>query len=365
MNPEGSTAPIEVSTTVPAAEWNQFLEFVPDSHHLQTTCWAELKAPGRWEADRLALVQAGKIVAGLQLLHRRVSRLGRMGYVPRGPVFGNPDERLPKQLLTALLKLACEKQLRYLTVQPPRGGARFVPELTAHGFSATPFQVAPTATVLIEVQHPAEVLRARMQSSNRRALRKAEASGLRARVGTAADLPRFHALLTMTGKRHGFTPPALEYFERMWRLFAATDDIALFLAEHDGEPVAGELDVTFGDTLVSKRAGWSGKHSKSYPNELVVWTAMNWARDRGLKYYDMEGFDPELAGIITSGAEVPAASKMTHHWFKLGFGGQVVVLPDNYEIVRMPVVGAIHRVVWGRWLSLGFRRWILKKAGLL
>lgn len=365
MKADDATAPIEVSRTVPAVEWNRFLESVPDSHHLQTTCWAELKAPGRWEADRLALVQAGKIVAGLQLLHRRVSRLGRMGYVPRGPVFGNTDERLPKRLLPALLELAREKNLRYLTVQPPRCGARFASELTAHGFSPTPFQVAPTATVLIDVQPPVETLRARLNSSCRRALRKAEASGLRARVGTAADLPAFHALLTATGQRHGFTPPPLDYFERMWRLFAATDDIALFLAEYEGEPVSGELDVTFGDTLVSKRAGWSGKHPKFHPNELVVWTAMNWARERGLKYYDMEGFDPEMARQVTSGAAVPAASKQTHHWFKLGFGGQVVVLPDNYEIVRVPVLGAIHRVVWGRWLSLGLRRWLLKKAGLL
>lgn len=360
MNPNGASPPIEVSVTVPDADWNRFLESVPDSHHLQTTFWAELKSPKLWEASRVVLLEGGKIVAGMQLLHRHVSRVGRVGYVPRGPVFASTDERLPKRLMAALLELAEEKRLRYLTVQPPRCGDSFVAELTAHGFSATPFQVAPTATVLIDLQHPPEVLRARMQSSNRRALRKAEANGLRVRIGTAADLPLFYDLLMTTGKRHQFTPPSLEYFERMWRLFAATDDIVLILVEFDGESVAGELSITFGDTLVSKRAGWSGKHGKLYPNELVVWTAMNWARKRGLKYYDMEGLNPDLARAITSGAEIPAASKKSAHWFKLGFGGQVILLPDNYEIVRVPVLGALYRVVCGRWLSQGFRRWIMK-----
>jgi len=356
---------MEINSNIPTEKWNRFLESVPDSHHLQTSYWAELMALARWETDRLAVVQAGRIVAGLQLLHRQVSRVGRVGYVPRGPVFAGEDERLSKRLLSALLELAGKRRLRYLTVQPPRGGAKFVRELTSHGFIATPLQVAPTSTVLIDVQHPPEVLRARMNSSRRRALRKAEASGLRVRNGSAADLPAFHALLTASGKRHGFTPLALEYLERMWRMFAATDDIALFLAELDGEIIAGELDVTFGDTLVSKRTGWSGKHPKLHPNELVVWTAMNWARERGLKYYDMEGFDPELARKVVSGATVPEAGKLTHHWFKLGFGGQVVLLPDNYEIVRIPVVGTVHRVVWGRWLGLDLKRWLLRRAGLL
>lgn len=365
MNVERASAPMEISATIPAEEWNRFLESVPDSHHLQTTYWAELKSLAHWEADRLAVVQADRIVAGLQLLHRHVARVGRVGYVPRGPVFASGQEHLSRPLLQALWELAGKRRLRYLTVQPPRGCADFVRELPGHGFTATPFQVAPTATVLIDLQQPPEALRARMNSSCRRALRKAEASGLRVRSGSAADLPAFHALLIASAKRHGFTPRGLEYYERMWRVFAATNDIVLFLAELDGETVAGELDVAFGDTLVSKRAGWSGKHPKLHPNELVVWTAMNWAREQGLKFYDMEGFDPGLARKVVSGAAVTAADKLTHHWSKLGFGGQVVLLPDNYEIVRLPVVGALHRVVWGRWLSLGLKRELLRRAGLL
>ena len=357
-----SSAPIEVSATVTAEEWNRFLKSVPDSHHLQTTIWAELKSLGGWEADRLVLRQAGRIIGGLQLLHRQVSLLGRAGYVPRGPVFASADERLPKLLMSALKNLAESKRVRYLMVQPPQCGADFVSELVAHGFTTTPFQTAPTATVLIDLQQSVDALRKNMRDSNRRSLRKAEASGLRVRVGTAADLPVFHALLSATAQRHGFKPPSLAYLERMWCLFAATDDIVMFLVEQEGEPVAGEMDVTFGDTLVSKRAGWSGKHGKSHPNSFLVWAAMSWAHERGLKYYDMDGFDPELARLVSSGAAVPDAGKQTHHWFKLGFGGKVVLLPDNYEVVRVPILGAVHRTVWGHWLSLHFRQWLVNRV---
>lgn len=256
------------------------------------------------------------------------------------------------------------KRFRYVTVQPPRVGASFVKQLTAKGFCPAPFQAAPTATVLIDVQQPSEALFAGLRSGTRRAMRARLANDLKVRTGNESDLPAFHSLLVATGQRHGFTPPTLDYFRRMWRLFAPSDEIVLFLAELGTEPVSAELDVTFGDTLVSKRAGWSGAHRKLHPNELVVWTALNWARERGLKYYDMEGFDPDLAHALARGETLPDEAKGTHHWFKLGFGGEVTLLPDNYEIVRVPLLGWAHRNVRFNAMSLGFRRWLLKKLGL-
>lgn len=356
---------IEATTTVAPLEWDCFLESVPDSHHLQSSLWADLKSPSGWQASRIALRRCGQIVAGLQILHRPVSKFGRVGYAPRGPVFFGDDPRLAPRLMAELGTLVRTNQLRYLTVQPPREGARFVRELTAEGFCPTPFQVAPTATVLIDVQRPSEVLLANLRSGTRRAVRAGLAGELKVRAGGESDLPAFHSLLVATGQRHGFTPDALGYFQRMWRLFAPSDDIVLFLAERDGEPVAGELDITFGDTLVSKRAGWSGKHGKLHPNALVVWTALNWARERGLRYYDMEGFDPDLAHALARGEAFPDEAKRSHHWFKLGFGGKLILLPDNYEIIRVPLLGWAHHNVWFKLTSVGFRRWLLKKMGLL
>ena len=355
---------IEATTTVDAQEWDRFLESVPDSHHLQSSLWAELKSPSGWQASRLALRENNKIVAGLQILQRPLSKFGRFGYAPRGPVFAGEDPRLPPRLMAEFETLVRAKQFRYVTVQPPRVGASFVKQLTAKGFSSAPFQAAPTATVLIDVQQPSETLFAGLRSGTRAAVRAGLANDLKVRTGNESDLPAFHSLLVATGQRHGFTPPALDYFRRMWRLFAPSDDIVLFVAEVGSEPVSAELDVTFGDTLVSKRAGWSGAHRKLHPNELVVWTALNWARERGLKYYDMEGFDPDLAHALARGETLPDEAKRTHHWFKLGFGGKVTLLPDNYEIVRVPLLGWAHRNVWFNATSLGFRRWLLKKLGL-
>jgi hypothetical protein len=78
---------------------------------------------------------------------------------------------------------------------------------------------------------------------------------LTVRNGTGQDLSLLYTLFTATARRQGFTPPPAEYFHEMWHLFAASNAITLFIAERHGEPVSAELDITFGDTLVSKRAG--------------------------------------------------------------------------------------------------------------
>jgi lipid II:glycine glycyltransferase (peptidoglycan interpeptide bridge formation enzyme) len=361
---ETSAAALTAGTAA-AEEWDRFLESLPDSHHLQTSLWAERKRPSGWDASRLVLRQGGTPVAGLQILHRPVSRLGRIGYVPRGPVFAVDDARLPSRLMRQLQALMRSGRFRYVTVQPPRNGAAFVPELVASAFRATPFQVAPTATVLIDLQQSTETLLAKMRESTRRGVRTGLKSPLRIRRGGSADLPAFHSLLVATGQRRGFSPPALEYFRQMWSLFSRTDDIVLFLAQLGGETVAGELDITFGDTLVSKRAAWSGRHGKLHPNELLIWTAMNWARERGLKAYDMDGLDPELADALVAGTPISAAFKRSHYWFKLGFGGRLVILPDNYESVRLPLLGWAHRQIWCRWVSTRRRRQVLKRIGLM
>jgi peptidoglycan pentaglycine glycine transferase (the first glycine) len=350
---------------VDPTEWDRFLQSVPGSHHLQTSLWAELKRPSGWKSIRLALRQDAVVVGGLQILYREIYGLGRVGYCPRGPVLANDDDRLPALLMHELGELIRSERFRYLAVQPPAIGAAFVAPLVASGFRATPFQVAPTATVLVDLAQPPEALLGDMRASTRRAVRIGLSSPLVFREGALCDLPAFHALLVSTGVRRGFSPPPLDYFQRMWALFSPTEAVRLFIVELEGEAVAAELDVALGDTIVSKRAGWSGRHGKLHPNELLIWSAMKWARERGFKHYDMDGLDPELAECLATGLPVPGAMKESHHWFKLGFTSKATILPNNFELVRVPMLGWAHREVWCQWLDMTRRRSLLKKVGAI
>ena len=324
---------MDVSLEPNAGEWDRFLVSVPGSHHLQSSLWAELKARSGWQPLRLALRENGDIIAGVQILSRSLPLLGRAGYAPRGPVFRDTDPSVHQRLFAELDAGVRARGFRYLAVQPPRCGAGFSAQLVAGGFRPAPYNVAPTVTLLVEVRKPKETLLREMRHGTRYGVRKGLERGLTARTGDESDLPAFHSLLASTGKRRGFSPRPLDYFRHMWRLFARSDGIVLFLVELEGTAVAAELDIAFGDTLVAKRAGWSGEHARLHPNELVVWTALNWARERGLRYYDQEGLDPRLARELSCGGLPIEGEKRSPSWFKAGFGGEIVFLPENHELV--------------------------------
>jgi lipid II:glycine glycyltransferase (peptidoglycan interpeptide bridge formation enzyme) len=354
----------EVSSRPHDPEWDAFLESVPGSQHLQTSLWAQLKSPDGWRAHRAVVRSAGRIVGGFQMFHRKVSIFGRAGYIPRGPVWVDDEVDLRRLLLDQIIALARAEHLSYLSVQATRNSARFADELLARGFRPSAFQVAPTATVLVDLTRSEAELHANLRSSVRRALRRAAARGVTVRIGSAGDLPAFHALLAASAQRHRFAPPALEYFRKMWDLFSRTDDIVLFITERNGEPVAAELDIAFGDTLVSKRAGWSGRHGDCNPNEMLVWSAMLWAKKNGRSVYDLDGMDPDVAGPLARGETIPPAIRNSRHEFKLGFGGDVVLLADTYEWFPSPIARSLHRAIWAPLLrSRRMRTWARRALG--
>lgn len=349
---------------VDAEEWDRFLETLPDADHQQASSWSDLKATRGWGVARFGVWRGGVLVAGMQMLHRTVLHLWRLGYVPRGPVFSVDDARVSVCLLQSLEALLSTLRVRYLVLQPARSAESFAAHLRSRGFRETPVQVAPTSTVRIDLSQSEQELLAAMRPSARRGIGTGEKSGLRVRQGGASDLPAFHALLDGTARRRGFTAPSIQYLQAMWAAFSGECEIVLFLVELGEELVAAELDIAFGDTLVSKRAGWSGRHKALHPNELVIWSAMRWAKARGMRWYDLDGLHPELAAALVQGKPPPPALQQSHHGFKAGFGGEITILPCAYELVRMPVLGWLHREAWCRWLSLEQRRWLLQRIGV-
>src|SRR5699024_2665302 len=55
----------------------------------------------------------------------------------------------------------------------------------------------------------------------RRNIKKATKSGVEVRLGTADDLPAFHALYEETARRDNFTPRPYSYFRTMWMAMTA------------------------------------------------------------------------------------------------------------------------------------------------
>jgi lipid II:glycine glycyltransferase (peptidoglycan interpeptide bridge formation enzyme) len=203
-------------------------------------------------------------------------------------------------------------------------------ELESQGFIESRLAIAPEATVRIDLEQSPEDLFGRMRKKAQRNIQKARRLGLVIREAGAADLQTFGKLATDTARRQTFSPYPFSYYEHTWNAFAARDHARLFVAEHEGVALASFFIIGFADTVTYKYGGWSGSKKNVPPNELLHWTAMNWAKQRGYRYYDFADIYPGVAQAVLAGRELsPEVSGYTR--FKLNFGGEVLLFPGAFD----------------------------------
>jgi lipid II:glycine glycyltransferase (peptidoglycan interpeptide bridge formation enzyme) len=250
-----------------------------------------------------------------------------VGYVTKGPLYSSDDLALADMVIDELL-LACKtNQVSFLVIQPPSNDELITHKLAQRGFGPGWIELAPIATVLIDLIPDTEEILARMKRQTRQNIRLGEKRGIQVRVGQASDLPTFHRLYAATNERYGTQPYSEQYFTEMWHILEPHGLLKLFLATHDTEPVSGLLTIPFGNTVIASKLGWSGLYGECRPNEALFWEAIKWAKARGYHIFDFEGIDFEGAKSVLDGKPLPEGLQQTPTRFKLSFGGEVVLNP--------------------------------------
>jgi lipid II:glycine glycyltransferase (peptidoglycan interpeptide bridge formation enzyme) len=262
--------------------------------------------------------------------------------VSRGPVLAEDDPDLMGVMLDTLRTITRQERIHYVLVQPAHGQPRCAPLFETAGFRPSVVQAAPTATVLMDLSQSVDAMLSRMKAKTRYNVRLGLRKGISVRPGCEADLAIFHGLLLATGKRNDFPIHPLDYYRAVWRVFDAHDCVNLFVAEYEGKAIAALLALTFGNTVTYWRGAWAGQAGKLHPNEALHWTTMQWAKQRGYRWYDLDGIEvSQVKGL----APEPAAGETLGRAdtsFKMGFGGEYQLLPGAYDYVTSPAL---------RWVS--------------
>jgi lipid II:glycine glycyltransferase (peptidoglycan interpeptide bridge formation enzyme) len=359
-----AAAPLELSVARDWEDeaWDDFLITAPGGHHAQSSGWAFVKAIMGCRPVRVLARRNGEIVAGAQMLVKRVGPSAAVGYVPKGPAAREGESEAAGLVLKELKRAARQERVRLLLVQPSNRDTALAERLPSLGFAPSPFELSPTATCVIDLSRSEEELLAAMKQRKRYNLRLAQRRGVTVRAGDERDLDRFYRLHIATAQRQNFVVYPEHYVRRLWNAFARRGCARLMLAEHQGETVSGVLAIAFNDTVVYKVGGWSGVAAEVCPNELMHWSTMTWAKAAGYRWYDFDGIKSEGARAILRGEPLPDELKRSVTSFKLGFGSQPLLLPITYDCAPSPLLGWAYRSVVTRmlrssWLRTAAYRW--------
>ena len=327
------SARFEIARTMADPDWDHFLAQCPGSHHEQSAGWARVKQRQGWDSYRILVRSGSNLIGGAQVLCRRVRKIVTIGYVVYGPV-ATADEHLgvvTRQVIAGLK----ESAFTYLVVLPGFNWANVVPALQESGFFPKPDLLPPanlaTATLLLDLAPDLDALYSRMRRSTRKGVRKGLNAGLEVSLGNRADLDDAHQLMRQLCARRGTSvePPLAQDFHDIWDEMGPSGTAKLFLARYQGEIVSSIFAFAFGDTLRAWKGGWSGKHEELYPNHVVCWEAIKWAKQAGLKWFDFVQILPHHAKAAQRGETVNDSYWGVTH-FKLGFGGKIVAIPAAF-----------------------------------
>jgi hypothetical protein len=127
-----------------------------------------------------------------------------------------------------------------------------------------------------------------LKNSARRSIRKAEKSGVRVEISTAADATEnFYSLHCKTRKRHGLPPQPTSFFKNIQKHILAKEFGTVFLARWKKQPVAGAVFFHTGGSAIYKFGASDEAFQHLRGNNLVMWEAIRFFSRRRMKNLDL------------------------------------------------------------------------------
>ena len=300
-----------------AGTWDAALLALPNPHILQSWAWGEFKSRHGWHATRLLFEEGGKTVAAASVLRRKLPRLPvSILYVPKGPALDWSDARIAERVTQELAHLARRERALFIKIDPdvyysdevpgfsrrPANATEIGGLLHSSGWRPSAEQIQFRNTLLLDLQRPEDQLLAAMKQKTRYNVRLATRRGVDVRSIGADDgqaqrdaaLAHFYQLYAETGRRDGFVIRPPDYYRDAWGGFLDRGLAQLFLAEFEGEPIAGLMLFVFGKTAWYMYGASSNRERQRMPNYLLQWEAIRWAREQGCLLYDLWGAPDDL-----------------------------------------------------------------------
>lgn len=321
-----------------AADWDRFFSAQPRAHLLQLSAWGALKSRFGWDARIVALGTSEEIQAGALVLCKRLPLgLGKMAYVPMGGCAADPS-------LYPLLWDAVERETgaAFIKLEPgyfPPGAA---PDLARMGFRESPQTIQPARTIVIDIAEDDETVMRRMNQGTRRKIRKSLKSGIEFAEGARADVSAFSQLMAQTGERNAFGVHSEAYFDSVFELLLPKYG-TLLLARHEGDLLAAIMVFALGKTAWYLYGASARAKSNLYATYGIQWAAIQWAKQRGCRYYDFWGVPDYDEAALEAQFKERSDGLWGIYGFKRGWGGAVQRSLGAWDLPRKPMIYAAYR----------------------
>jgi len=342
---------------------------------LQSGFWGWFKARYGWEAFAFKAVWDNGpegVEKSLLVLRRRLAPDFALAYVPWGPEL--PDgmnangihadgfdarESAVRELAASLRKMLPRDTIFIRFDIPWYTTGDSTPANPPSPFVHSNADVQTPDTVLIDLSCSMESVIEQMKPKWRYNARLALKRGVSVHRADVEQLDVFYGLLKETAQRDGIAIHGVEYYRSLFKNAGTGDassfgddypgkkpDIRLYLAEHEGEVLAGIVTLFRGPNAVYLYGASANRKRNLMAPYALQLKAMEDAKASGCVEYDLYGIPPNAE---------PSHPMAGLYLFKTGFGGKIVHRPGCWDY---PCYNLLYHVYF---CAEKFRKWLLNK----
>lgn len=318
-------------------EWDGFVTSHPEANFLHSWQWGEFHASRGRQIVRRG-VYVGKKLEGVYEGVVEKARRGTHLAIAGGPIVDWQNDEVVQLLRDDMKKQGEAHGCVFVRVRPQLERSEESLHLFERlGFERAPMYLSVEHAGVLDLHKSEEEILKGMRQRLRRALRKAEKNNITVETSTdSEDIAEFYKIQLQTAGRHQFVAFSEDFLKKQFAAFAETGNAVLYTARHEGEILAQNFMIFYGNEASYHYGVSTELGTKLSGAPLLHMQAMRDARERGIGRYNFWGIVEE--------------DDVKHRFygvsvFKRGFGVDELKYVPAHDLVLKPGLYRLTKLV--------------------
>ncbi len=270
--------------------WDEFVTSHQEANFLHAWAWGEFHQDRGKSIVRRIVEKSGKIIAAYEGAVETAKR-GTYLAIAGGPIMDWSDHSLVEFVFEDIKKQGQQNNCVFVRVRPQITDENENRQLFAElGAKPAPMYLSVELAGVLDLHLSEDEILKNASQRLRRALRKAAKNNVEIDVSVdPKDLAEFYKIQLETARRHSFVSFSEDFLTKQFATFAKYDAVKLYTARLDGEILAQNFMIFYGNEASYHYGVSTELGTKLSSAPLLHMQAMRDARERGIGRYNFWG----------------------------------------------------------------------------
>ena len=306
--------PLTIINPIEYPNWNDLLLTNKDASFFHTSNWAKVLSESyKYKPVYFTSIDNEKLLELIPFMEVNSFLTGKRGVSLPFSDFCRPlvsDKKDFKNLFKGIVQYAKNEKWKYLEIRSDKDI-----------FSDEAIVAASYFIHNLDIEPDKNKLMSCFRSSTRRNIKKSIKEGVIVKLDYSAEsLKAFYRLNCLTRKRHGIPTQPYYFFKKIYDHIISKKKGFIVTACYKDKYIAGAIYFNLGTKCIYKYGASDINYQKLRANNLVMWEAIKWSAQNGIKKFSFGRTDLEHKGLLQ---------------FKKGWGADVAKLEYyKYDVKR-------------------------------